>query len=455
MHTNLTSFFKHIGVSDIYFCAGSRNSSLINELNSFQLHFEFDERKASFQALGHARITKSPVVVCVTSGTALTECFSAVVEAYYSETPLIILSADRPARLYDSHAPQCINQRNLYGTFVQSSYNGPLDEFNYVNYECRLPLHINIEIDDAKKIVPTRKVEVLSHLDFVKKLEQIKPILLITEGHNLSSVEISALENLELDLFIECTANIHLNRDYLYLDKDIIEAIESDAYNAVIKIGRTPISKLWRLLDNSFTDVEVYSTTLKSGLGRGYFCDFSNDKLIESLSNISFTHKKGHEDILSNLIIKYPTSELSVINNIIDKISDDDLIYVGNSMPIRYVQMLNCNNEIYASRGANGIDGQIATAIGIASGINKKIHCIVGDLTYLYDIGSTVQGLPANLYIHVLNNNGGQIFNRVKTDPRIKCEHTYDLDSLANISQNIFIYNIDNASTELFWSEYK
>ena len=74
-----------------------------------------------------------------TSGTAAAELLPAAVEAYYSGVPLILITADRPARFRGSGAPQTIEQVGLFGVYASTD----IDRWNR-----RTPLHINVEFDE-------------------------------------------------------------------------------------------------------------------------------------------------------------------------------------------------------------------------------------------------------------------------------------------------------------------
>src|SRR5260370_178628 len=78
-----------------------------------------DERSRAFFAVGLGKVTGKPAVVLCTSGTAAAELHAAVVEASYSSTPLIVITADRPPELQDVGANQSIDQQRLYGTAVR------------------------------------------------------------------------------------------------------------------------------------------------------------------------------------------------------------------------------------------------------------------------------------------------------------------------------------------------
>jgi 2-succinyl-5-enolpyruvyl-6-hydroxy-3-cyclohexene-1-carboxylate synthase len=77
--------------------------------------------------------------VVTTSGTAVAECLPAVVEAYYSGLPLVVLSADRPERFLGSGAPQVIEQEGIFGNYAASN----LDQWNG-----RKPLHLNVSLEE-------------------------------------------------------------------------------------------------------------------------------------------------------------------------------------------------------------------------------------------------------------------------------------------------------------------
>ena len=108
--------------------------------------------------------------------------------------------------------------------------------------------------------------------------------------------------------------------------------------------------------------------------------------------------------------------------------------------------------EFVASRGANGIDGQISTAAGIARTTSKTVHCIIGDLTFIYDFNRLFFYLPSNLKIHVVDNRGGRIFERVNTDKRMYLEHEIELKKYCPVDVN-FIYP-NNIETNKFWDDW-
>jgi 2-succinyl-5-enolpyruvyl-6-hydroxy-3-cyclohexene-1-carboxylate synthase len=87
------------------------------------MRVHLDERSAAFFALGVGKASGRPAVVVTTSGTAAANLFPAVVEAAQSETPLLVLTADRPHRLRDADANQAIDQVRLYGPYPRAFFD--------------------------------------------------------------------------------------------------------------------------------------------------------------------------------------------------------------------------------------------------------------------------------------------------------------------------------------------
>ena len=109
------------GVKEFYVCAGARNVPLIDLLlntKDIKIYSHFDERSLAFYALGRIKALKTPVAVIVTSGTAVAELFPAVVQAYYSDLPLVVVTADRPKKQRGTGSPQTIEQKNIFGNYV-------------------------------------------------------------------------------------------------------------------------------------------------------------------------------------------------------------------------------------------------------------------------------------------------------------------------------------------------
>ena len=138
----LTALLVAHGIRHAVVCPGSRNAPIVHNLNEcpdITCHPVTDERSAGFFALGIAQATDEPVVVCVTSGTALLNLAPAVAEAHYQHQSLVVVSADRPAEWIDQLDGQTLRQPGALAPWVAKTVNLPVDtlaggaEGNYCN----------------------------------------------------------------------------------------------------------------------------------------------------------------------------------------------------------------------------------------------------------------------------------------------------------------------------------
>ncbi|NBR94061.1 MAG: hypothetical protein EBT44_04400 [Actinobacteria bacterium] len=117
------------GVRDAVISPGSRNAPLTMalwraaELNRIRLHTRIDERSAAFLALGITKSTSTPTPVICTSGSAAANFYPALLEAHHNQHPLIAITADRPARLWQTGANQTTTQVEMFPAAVKQSIN--------------------------------------------------------------------------------------------------------------------------------------------------------------------------------------------------------------------------------------------------------------------------------------------------------------------------------------------
>jgi 2-succinyl-5-enolpyruvyl-6-hydroxy-3-cyclohexene-1-carboxylate synthase len=120
------SIFLQKKVQHIVISPGSRNAPLtIGFTNNpfFKCYSIADERCAAFFALGLAQQLQQPVAIVCTSGSALLNYYPAIAEAFYSQIPLMVLSADRPANKIDIGDGQTIRQENVFANHIVFSAN--------------------------------------------------------------------------------------------------------------------------------------------------------------------------------------------------------------------------------------------------------------------------------------------------------------------------------------------
>jgi 2-succinyl-5-enolpyruvyl-6-hydroxy-3-cyclohexene-1-carboxylate synthase len=431
-------------ISYFIICAGSRNIPVIERLSKDtknRLIPHFDEREASFFALGLAKKVGQPVAVVCTSGTAVSECHSAVIEAFYSGIPLVIISADRPKRYRGTGAPQTIEQKNIFGNYIEHSIDveDEMIDFDSIQVPSDKPSHINICIEDVGQKISTpvqnSQKETTSIQNFLENKKQ--PLVILGE---LSSKDQKAVEQFLLKLgaitYAEAPSGLReLKRLEQILikgsDRVIKKALEKDKFDCVLRLGSIPTLRSWRDLDNAQIPVLSIDSKPFSGTPRGHLItgDISEILLDATLGSpitiddeVKQLDARGHRE-LHRLLYEYPLSEPSLFYSLSHLIHSNDSIFLGNSLPIREWDLASSRKTahpiITVQRGTNGIDGQLSHFFGNLDG-NRHNWGIFGDLTTLYGLNSfwILKEFPSvPVTIIVINNNGGDIFRRL---PQLK-----------------------------------
>ena len=123
----IDQFYKN-NIRHFYLSPGMRNAPFISALKIYQRIFPekkifdyvvMDERQAAYRALGNSKCSLTPSVLVCTSGTAAANYYPAIIEAYKSKIPLIVISCDRPIELTKVDENQTIQQLGLFKNFVQ------------------------------------------------------------------------------------------------------------------------------------------------------------------------------------------------------------------------------------------------------------------------------------------------------------------------------------------------
>jgi 2-succinyl-5-enolpyruvyl-6-hydroxy-3-cyclohexene-1-carboxylate synthase len=173
------------GVREFCLCAGARNSPFVRFFESnpnLKVYHFFEERSASFFALGRIAATRHPVAVVTTSGTAVAECLAAAVEGTYSSLPLILVTADRPKKYRGSGAPQSIEQVGIFSYYIEASFD--LDSSNshlsLAGLSWRKPIHLNVCFSEPLFDGEIKKINT-PEKEYRQKLPEAFPMQLISE----------------------------------------------------------------------------------------------------------------------------------------------------------------------------------------------------------------------------------------------------------------------------------
>lgn len=411
---NLKSYFDKI-----YFCSGARNESLIHLFES-KKDFILDERVASFMAIGEARTKR--IAVCTTSGTAVLECLPAICEAFYSGIEITLITADRPSSLKNTAAPQTIDQISPLTNYVHHQYDIDYDAEQLENFDLKKGInHINIRIGNSSSQTP-------AHFDLKK---YSKTLFLFSHGDYDFSECYEVIKDKTDYFYFEILSN-QSHKNLIANERELLKLFESNAFDSVVRIGHTPLSKLWRILDERPLPCIHIDSRGFSGLSYGEVLKYSQKQLVEFLTNYPMSNNKVSA-IQDFSFSKYQNSQFHFIKELSNKLNDNSHIYLGNSSIIRDFEVAYKKPAyFYGNRGANGIDGQIASAIGIAKNLDNELFICIGDLTFEYDWGS-LKYLPENCKLIIFNNGGGRIFERIGIQSEIILEHAQNYQKIAQV----------------------
>lgn len=478
--TNFVSELALNGLEDVVISPGSRSTPLaltFAEHPTIKEWIHFDERSAAFFALGLAKRKNKPVALVCTSGTAAANFYPAIVEAHYSRIPLIVLTADRPHELRDNGAPQSIDQIKMYQNYVKYFHEMAIPEASekmiryarrqasraytianeankgvvQLNFPFKDPLIPDLSLNqlwgEENKTVLTHvtskeEVSAESIVSIVELIKDKKRGVIVcgeikTEEERLAILKLA--NQLQVPILADVLSNLRKNEavnefvistyDTILKDDEVKESLRPEF---IIRFGSMPVSKPYLQWITDFTP-EIHIVVdedlgFREPTGIETTVVYSEpvkfiEKILASKEEFDFCQKWSRlwmrldEEVRS--ILTTTNNELTEGTTALvlaEKSQNGDLIFVGNSMPIRDMDTFylpaKTSVEIIANRGANGIDGVIATAIGVAA-TDQKLTLLIGDISFLHDYTSLFIARQYNIPIRVVvvNNNGGGIFS--------------------------------------------
>lgn len=473
------------GVRRAVISPGSRSTPLAwtaESLSGLETTIIIDERSAAYFALGLAKAGRQPVALICTSGTAAVNYYPAVVEASQGCVPLILLTADRPAELRGTGAPQTIDQHGLYGRYVRSFIELP--EPNPEAEPCRTvrnlarqiyfasmteplgPVHINVPFDEplapfpleteicrsvwkeiqsgqvspgaAPPAVDPPDPQELDRLTDALTTSQCGLIIAGPESARTKD-EAAAVHALGRALGWPILADVVSGLRFfsdpvlpyydIFLRDEIMKSIEPDV---VLAFGAFPTSKVL----NGYLDAHRSARTFRiqpHRLGQDptfRATDFIQADPASLCRELTRLVTVSRDSLLLDPFMRVSGSisaalaanqesacEATVLREAVRTLPDDSRLMLASSLPVRYADALLAAEgrhvRVYAQRGANGIDGTVSAAAGVAAASDKPTLLVTGDLAFLHDLtGLTAAARHApDLKILLLNNNGGGIFH--------------------------------------------
>lgn len=457
---SVLQLFKAKHIQHIVISPGSRNAPLTIGFSSdayFRCYSIADERCAGFFALGIARELKQPVALLCTSGSAVLNYYPAVAEAFYSQIPLIVCSADRPLAKIDIGDGQTIRQQNALAN--HTVFNANLTEnacpendqlIQKAIHESQIqkgPVHINIPFEEPLyNTVETPDytpdliyfsnpdMENINWKKYQEKWSEAKKILLLIGSQHpglLSENTIRKLAQLpNVVVMTEINSNVrdehfvnHIDilitpfgeQEFQALQPDILVTIGGMVVSKRIKsfLRNYPPKEHWHVdLLRAYDTFGVLSDEIQSS-AETFFSQMSevvtSSDYQRDVLQVVEQRKIQHQHFLANA----PYSDWLVYAKIWENLPTNIRLEISNSAAIRYAQLFETpkNTEVFCNRGTSGIDGSTSTAIGAAVHSPKPTLLVTGDISFFYDSNALWNAyIPQNFKIILINNGGGGIF---------------------------------------------
>jgi len=447
-----------------------------SEHAGLRCHCHFDERGLGFMALGIARGSYRPVVVITTSGTAVANLYPAVVEANLLGVPLIVLSADRPIELLDNGSNQAIDQRDIFSrhtivhhdlpppdaeikaAFVLSTIDQAVDQQRrtpgpiHINCRYREPLYPGDALVDASDYLAPLGDWLMDSTPWsdwswgdVQERATVPALSDVWEafvGHRgiivagsiydpQQAQQVVALsKQLGWPLLVDVQSQVRFDpHNLIHFDLALHDGRFFDELakaEVLLQFGGRLISKrlIQFIAQHSWQDAWLVDP-LPQRLDPDYcvkrrvICspaDFIAD--LPAIPEKPVWHQLASLQRRTSQLVEErcrSLSELGVCHQLA-QLAEGQL-FIGNSLPARLMNMLGKHRQtplqVFANRGASGIDGLIATAFGLSCTCSEPTTIVLGDTSALHDLNSLalLKQAAQPLVVVILNNDGGSIFH--------------------------------------------
>jgi len=436
-----------------------------------------DERSAGFFALGIAKASQKPVALICTSGTAGAHYYPAIIEAQLTHVPLIALTADRPGAVRGLGAAQTIDQIHLYGTRCAHFLDLPMPRaseraLRSASGQVTLaalasvdgPVHINVPFDVGadgalitlppqgrqtwqlswltKTLKAAHAVPDASSLaELVARCTQAtRPLIIAGPDAGSADTLLALARVLDAPLVADVASGVRAQNGAGYI------ITHADAFtrhpewpdaDLLLRFGAWPTGKgVQTCLSRSQAhqvlfqdtrqrrDPEALAHTVVTGPVEAVV-----PALTQALQGVTRQGSNGWrarwclaEQHVTRCLHETPDAmpeEAAAVRAALSGTNEPMGVVWASSLPIRhgetYGGSATAQLQSLAFRGANGIDGLLSAAAGVALGSARLVLLVVGDIAFLHDCGglNAIARSPFPIVILLLNNGGGGIFDQL------------------------------------------
>lgn len=428
-----------------------------------------DERSAAFIAMGMAQQQQKPVALVCTSGSAAFNYAPAVAEAFFQEVPLLILTADRPPEWINQYDGQTIQQENIYGKHVKTSYSYPDNPdhtdiiwhgnrmINEALLQCSAepkgPVHINVPLrepfyPEADEKTFYRNVRLIERPEPQRELsdenwqaltvawQQAGKRLIIggqlTDTTTLATALNPFSNKHSTPVVSDIISNLH-GLENAIIHQDAFLSPENNEEQTKLKpdllitFGKSNISKNlksfirkhkpahhWHIQPHErYQDTFQSLTRIIPMAPAAFFAAFDERLGNPSVSSAYLAEWLGRDEESAaktkGFFKTQPFGEFETIKEVLTALPADSQLHLANSMSVRYANFIGLRGSadvaVFCNRGTSGIDGSNSTAVGAALVQDKLVTLITGDLAFFYDRNAFWHNYPLPNLRIILLNN--------------------------------------------------
>lgn len=457
------------GVRHAVVAPGSRSTPMalaLAERAELAVHVAHDERTAAFMALGVGLGSNRPAILLCTSGTAATHFHGAVVEAGQSRVPMLVCTADRPPELHDVGAPQTIDQTRLYGPAVRWFHDpGVPDDVASASWRSLAgralaaargeppgPVHLNLpfrepllgrsgELPAARADGAWARQAELSTLPMAVDLDALAGLVdrqrgVIVAGRGAGRGVEALAEAAGWPVLADPRSGARLPAAWCVAAADALlrhpQFAADHAPEVVVHLGEPVASKVvnqWIAASGALsvrvgregpTDPD-HRTALRvvgdpTAIAVGLASRVRGASGTPWLARWHHAEERAQRAIAQAIATQGLLTEPGVARTLVAALPDDSNLVASSSMPIRDLEWYAAPRHgltVASNRGANGIDGVIATATGVALASGRPTAVLLGDVALAHDASSltALARRPVDLLVVLVDNDGGGIFS--------------------------------------------
>lgn len=454
------------GLRDVVLAPGSRSAPLAlaafaaHTSGDLRLHVRIDERSAGFLALGIGKGSRRPVAVVTTSGTAVGNLMPAVMEAHHTGRQLVVVSADRPARLRGTGANQTTMQAGLFGSFAPCHDLPPnaSEEDVAAAVTAALavdgPTQLNVQFDGdllpndpdpdtwwdrpagARTLVPLGDSRAEGAADTVREVLPLGPRTVVVAGDDAGSAARLLAEAANWPLLAEPTSGSRIGRQAIRTYRPLLGTGLRDDIERVVVVGHPTLSRpVANLISDSALEIIAVRGRDGTATDPGRVARVVDHvPAVDGVDGPAWFDRWTEADArlsarVDQELVGPGLSPLRVAQIVCGAVGRDTTLVVGSSQPVRDLDLMGVpwppleHRFVVGNRGLAGIDGIVSTAIGVALGRPKASRTIgfMGDLTFLHDANGLLMGPSErrpSLTLVVLNDDGGAIFSTLEQGDR-------------------------------------